>query len=465
MVFNSQIFLFLLLPLCLASYYLIHAKFRNLILLLFSFVFYLWAESTYFWLIITSILFNYSFGILLYKSQKKYPLLLFSVFVNVSVLLFYKYSGFFCQTFHVKSNYLNQLILPLGISFYTFHSISYLIDIYRGKANPQTNLIKMSLYIVNFPQLIAGPIIRYHDVEKQLSFRNHISNKFRNGFKLFIYGLAKKMLIANTVGIMADVIFDKSFGSYSSIYAWIGVFSYTLQIYFDFSGYSDMAIGLGKMFGFNFKENFNLPYSTLSVRDFWQRWHISLSSWFKDYLYIPLGGNRKGNIRVAFNLILVFVLCGFWHGASFTFLIWGLFHGTFLVIERFFSLAFFDKIPKIIKHLYLWLVIMIGWVFFRSNTVTESFQIIKKLFYLVPNSITMPDVKSFVSTYFICISIIGFIISLGVFKKWMLFILKNKYVTFTKYRYLEIGLLLFLFAASVLEIINNSYNPFIYYRF
>ena len=207
--------------------------------------------------------------------------------------------------------------------------------------------------------------------------------------------------------------FDKSFGNYSSIYAWIGVFSYTLQIYFDFSGYSDMAIGLGRMFGFNFKENFKMPYSSLSVKDFWQRWHISLSSWFKDYLYIPLGGNRKGNFRTSINLILVFVLCGFWHGASFTFLIWGLFHGLFLVIERICHFSFLDKIPKLIKHLYLWLVVMIGWVFFRSNTLTEASELFKKMFFVISNDYTMPDVKSFVSNYFIVTSFLGLLFQLA----------------------------------------------------
>ena len=466
MVFSSTIFLFAFLPICLLLYYLVNQKYKNIILLLFSVVFYTWGETNYLWLIGLSILFNYFIGIFIHKVQAfKWSILCSGVIVNISVLFFYKYSGFFVELFNSQSNYFKQLILPLGISFYTFHSISYLVDIYRGKANPQYNFIKMGLYIVNFPQLVAGPIVRYHDVENQLSYRKHFLNRFNNGVKLFIYGLAKKMIIANSVGMVADVIFDKSYGSFSNAYAWIGVFSYTLQIYFDFSGYSDMAIGIGKMFGFEFKQNFNLPYSSKSIREFWQKWHISLSSWFRDYVYIPLGGNKQGSVRTGMNLILVFVLCGFWHGANFTFLVWGLFHGFFLVLERVAHFKILNNIPGIIKQLYVWITVMIGWVFFRCNSIDEAFYMIRKMFYLTPNSFTMPDVASFITPYFVAIVIIGFMISTGFFKTSVLHCLKKRVLAIHAFRKLEALGLLFLFLWSVLEVVNSSYNPFIYFRF
>lgn len=465
MVFSSQIFLFLFLPLCLFTYYLFNAKYRNFILLLFSVIFYTWGETRFIWLVGASIIFNYLWGILLCRKRNNKSILLIGVFINVSILFFYKYIGFFSHIFNVQFDYFNQLTLPLGISFYTFHSISYLIDIYRGKANPQTNFIKMGLYIINFSQLVAGPIIRYHDVENQLSFRKHILNRFRNGIKLFIYGLAKKMIIANSVGMMADVIFDKSFGSFSNFYVWIGVFSYTLQIYFDFSGYSDMAIGIGKMFGFEFKQNFKIPYSSVSIREFWQKWHISLSNWFRDYVYIPLGGSRNGNVHTAFNLLTVFVLCGFWHGANFTFLIWGLFHGLFLVIERVNFLNFLRKMPNVLKHFYVWIIVMFGWVFFRSSSLNKSYYMIKKMLFIIPDVATMPDVKSFITPYFIFISIMGLIISLGLFNKLDVFIIRTRFMSLSTFRKLESLLLLVLFSLSVLEVVNSTYNPFIYYRF
>lgn len=392
-------------------------------------------------------------------------ILILGVTINISALVFYKYIGFISQTLEVDNNYLKTLTLPLGISFYTFHSISYLVDIYRGKAKAQLNFPKMGLYIVNFTQLVAGPIIRYHDIETQLTTRKHIWNRLRNGSKLFIYGLAKKMIIANTAGLMADAIFNADTNAYGLAYSWIGVFAYTLQIYFDFSGYSDMAIGLGKMFGFEFKQNFKIPYSAQNIQDFWQRWHISLSSWFRDYVYIPLGGNRKGSILTAFNLLIVFILCGFWHGANFTFLAWGLFHGFFLIMERITKKSITATIPNFIRHVYVWLVIMIGWVLFRSNSIEEALIIMKKMCLLIPNVNTMPDIKSFLTPYFITICILGYIISAGHFNKLILNLLKRKKISNTNYRISESLLLILLFVWSIIEVISNSYNPFIYYRF
>ena len=465
MIFCSSIFLFFFLPLCLLGYYLTPTKHRNYTLLGFSLLFYIWGETTYAWLIVASIAFNYVWGILIEKFSSKLPLLFIGVFINISILFYYKYVGFFAQIVGFNDSYFKSITLPLGISFYTFHSISYLVDIYRGKAKAQLNFAKMGLYIVNFSQLVAGPIIRYHDVETQLTSRKHIWNRLRNGSKLFIYGLSKKMIIANTAGLVADSIFYADVNTYGFAYTWIGVFSYTLQIYFDFSGYSDMAIGLGRMFGFEFKKNFNIPYSAISIQDFWQRWHISLSSWFRDYVYIPLGGNRKGHFFTAFNLVIVFVLCGFWHGANFTFLAWGLFHGFFLIIERFTNKSITTRIPAILKNLYVWLIVMIGWVLFRSNSIKGASVILKKMCLLMPNIETMPDLKSYVTPYFIGINIIGIIISVGIIDKKIKEVLKNRMLSFSFYRISESIILIMLFGWSVMEVISNTYNPFIYYRF
>lgn len=463
MVFCSQIFLFFFLPISLVIFYLVPYKIRNTVLLLFSLLFYFSGETTFIWLIFISILFNYIWGILIEKFNRNNILLIVGVLINLSALIYYKYSSFIFEIFTTKTEGLITNVLPLGISFYTFHSISYLIDIYRGKAKAQYNLAIMGLYIVNFSQLVAGPIIRYHDVDKQLVNRIYLWNRFRNGIKIFIYGLAKKMIIANTVGVFADATFNHSYGNYSSIYAWLGIFSYTLQIYFDFSGYSDMAIGIGRMFGFEFKANFELPYSVKSIRVFWQKWHISLSSWFKDYLYIPLGGNKKGNLNTAINLLIVFVLCGLWHGANYTFLIWGLFHGLFLILERVIKIKI--KIPSVISHLYVWLVVMVGWVFFRAESVSEATEYLKNLFFLKSYNDASPDLKSFINPYFITISVIGLINSIGLFNNCSKYLIKNRFISFQYYRLLEIIFLLLLLFWSVLEIINSNFNPFIYYRF
>jgi alginate O-acetyltransferase complex protein AlgI len=273
------------------------------------------------------------------------------------------------------------------------------------------------------------------------------------------------MIVANTVGVFADATFNNSYGHYNSLYAWLGILCYTLQIYFDFSGYSDMAIGIGRMFGFEFKQNFNLPYAAKSIKTFWQKWHISLSSWFKDYLYIPLGGNKRGNLRTALNLFIVFILCGLWHGANYTFLVWGLFHGLFLVLERVFGNSIKFKIPAIVSHGYVWLVVMMSWVFFRAETITEALAYFKTMFSFNLNIETAPDLKSFINPYFIFILFIGILSSIGLFKTLSNSILKKKIVNVSTYRLFEFGTLIILFYWCVLEIINSNFNPFIYYRF
>jgi alginate O-acetyltransferase complex protein AlgI len=465
MVFCSQFFLCFFLPLCLVAYYLTPKKYKNYTFLFFSLVFYFWGETRYVWLIVLSIVFNYCFGLLLSKSKKSFALLSIGVLANLSILVYYKYAFFILNTIKFEGYKIEQFILPLGISFYTFHSISYLVDIYRGKAQALNNFPNMALYIINFAQLVAGPIVRYHDIETQLTHRKHFWLRFSNGIKLFIIGLSKKMLVANTMGQFADAIFNTNQSHYGVVYAWLGIIAYTLQIYFDFSGYSDMAIGLGKLFGFEFKPNFKLPYASTSIRDFWQRWHISLSSWFRDYVYIPLGGNKKGAIRTSVNLLIVFVLCGFWHGANFTFIVWGLFHGFFLIVERIIPQKNKTIIPSIFKSVYVWLVIMIGWVFFRSANLQTAVAFIKKLILITPNCSNYPEINSYSTLQFGVVLVLGFLLSINCIQKGVLYILKRKVVSFAVYRNFSALVLMLLFALCFIEIISNSYNPFIYYRF
>jgi alginate O-acetyltransferase complex protein AlgI len=324
----------------------------------------------------------------------------------------------------------------------------------------------MGLYIVNFSQLVAGPIIRYHDVAKQLNRRLHHINRFQNGIKLFILGLAKKMLIANTVGEFADVCFNESYGPINGYFAWMGALAYALQIYFDFSGYSDMAIGIGRMFGFEFKQNFKLPYGATSIREFWQKWHISLSSWFRDYVYIPLGGNRMGNFRTSFNLLSIFILCGFWHGANFTFLIWGLFHGLFLIMERVVKVSIPNHfLKRTLAHSYVWIVLLFSWVFFRAEDVDSAFRYLKTMLFFNQGPSISPDLASFFSPYLMFILLLGTLISVGVFSKNIKKIVRLRFIPIQQYRWMETIFLLILFCLSVMQIMTSAFNPFIYYRF
>jgi alginate O-acetyltransferase complex protein AlgI len=467
LVFSSLTFIFFFLPLALAAYYLCPRSLRNAVLLFFSLLFYASGEVKYLWLIGLSILFNYVFARLLERYHKMAKsLLIFAVVVNLATLVYFKYAGFIVANLHIDMVYFQHLILPLGISFYTFHSISYLVDIYRGKSAAQRNLFTMGLYIVNFSQLVAGPIIRYHDVEKQLNKRLHLINRFQNGIKLFIVGLSKKMLIANTAGEFADVCFNGSYGPINAPYAWLGALAYSLQIYFDFSGYSDMAIGIGRMFGFEFKQNFKLPYGAASIREFWQKWHISLSSWFRDYVYIPLGGNRLGNFKTSRNLVTIFVLCGFWHGANFTFLIWGLFHGLFLVLERTINISFPNKqLQRLAAHSYVWLVLLFSWVFFRAADLNSALQYLQTMLFLKQSPTISPDLSSFLSPYLIGTLVLGCIISVGFFSTYFKKLLIQRVLTVGQFRWMETIFLLLVFCLSVLQIMTGAFNPFIYYRF
>lgn len=387
MLFSTPLFIFLFLPVVLGIYFVVPAKLRNLFLALVSLLFYAWGESVYVLVMLVSMSINYVFGILIddFRRHAKW-ILAMAVAVNLGMLAYFKYAvfllkniGLLLEPIGLHKITLDSMHLPLGISFFTFHSISYLVDIYRKVAPAQKNPIDLALYISFFPQLIAGPIIRYHDISDQLRKRIVLPEDFAIGIRRFIIGLGKKVIIANTLAVPADQIFSLPSDQLTTSLAWLGIICYSLQIYFDFSGYSDMAIGLARMFGFRLLENFNYPYVSRSIQEFWRRWHISLSNWFRDYLYIPLGGNRVKPWRVYCNLVVVFFLCGLWHGASWNFVIWGMLHGTFLVLERLGLSRFLNKSARWLGHVYTLLVIVTTWVFFRSENIHGAVSYLKTM--------------------------------------------------------------------------------------
>ena len=382
MVFSSPIFLFLFLPLMLAGYYLLAGMFqsaRNVFLFTASLFFYAWGEKTYLFVLLGSLIVNYILARMLERYRSR-GLLAWAITLNLSLLVVFKYKAFLVanlsgvwelfggSAFSVKEGH-----LPIGISFFTFQAMSYVIDVHRREVPAQRSFLLFGLYVFLFPHLIAGPIVRYRDIADQLAKRRISGEQFALGVKRFILGLAKKMLFANTLAEIADQIFKLPADQLTLGAAWLGIVCYTLQIYFDFSGYSDMAIGLGKMFGFDFLENFRYPYMATSITDFWRRWHISLSSWFRDYLYIPLGGNRGSRLRTYTNLMIVFLLCGLWHGASWTFIVWGAFHGLFLIVERLGLNSALDRAWRPLQHFYVLVAVMVGWVFFRVETIAHGF--------------------------------------------------------------------------------------------
>jgi alginate O-acetyltransferase complex protein AlgI len=396
MVFTSTVFLFLFLPFVLVVYYLAGHKQQNFFLLFASLFFYAWGETFYVGIMLVSITANYFLGLYIHKfrqTSRAKILLGFGILINLGILCWFKYSGFLVQNLNlilpdigVKPIALGSVHLPIGISFFTFQALTYIVDVYRGIVPAQRNPINIALYIALFPQLIAGPIVRYHDIASQINERQNSLENFSEGVRRFIIGMGKKMLIANPMGEVADQIFALPGDQLSASVAWLGITCYTLQIYFDFSGYSDMAIGLGRMFGFKFLENFRYPYISKSVQEFWRRWHISLSSWFKDYLYIPLGGNRGSPIRTYFNLFTVFFLCGLWHGASWNFILWGMIHGLFLVIERIGLGKLLEHLWTPLRHIYLLFVIMVGWVFFKLDTFPEALEYLKAMAGFFPSA-------------------------------------------------------------------------------
>lgn len=386
MVFSSIIFLFCFLPFVLVIYYLLDKRYRNVFLTGSSLFFYFCGEKRYVFIIIASILLNYLMGIALgWIRREKFRKITvwIAVLLNLSMLFYFKYMGFFSEVLGDITGaglHIRQIALPIGISFFTFQGLTYVIDLYWRNVEVQKNPVKLGLYISFFPQLIAGPIVRYKDVAEQIDHRKQTIDKFAEGIYRFSVGLAKKVILANGAGIIADEIFGSAYSMHLTGTAWLGVVCYTLQIYFDFGGYSDMAIGLGKMFGFDFLENFDLPYLSSGIREFWRRWHISLSSFFRDYVYIPLGGSRRGNVYV--HLFVVFLLTGLWHGASWNFIVWGMWHGIFIVAERLWSNSKLCtiKIPRIVGQMITLLIVMIGWVAFRADDLNYAMGYIGRMF-------------------------------------------------------------------------------------
>jgi len=452
--------------------YLLKQEYRNFFLLLASLVFYAWGEGILVLLMLFSIGTNYAAGLgisyFLERDRSLSKIVLgVAITVNLGLLLYYKYANFLVEIVQEFGLYLEydhkSILLPIGISFFTFQGISYLVDVYRKETKVQENLFHLGLYISFFPQLIAGPIVRYHDIAEEIRERQTNIPLFTEGIIRFVRGLAKKVIIANSAALIADQVFSLPGSEISIISAWLGILCYTIQIYFDFSGYSDMAIGLGKMLGFNFKENFNYPYISKSIQEFWRRWHISLSTWFRDYLYIPLGGNRKGLGRTYINLFIVFFITGLWHGASWNFIFWGLFHGLFLILERS-KVLNTGKWPIFVRHLYVLVTVIIGWVFFRAETMAEAVSYlgsmvgasggenVTALIYINPYSITM-----------IVLALV-FAMPLRVWVNNMVAKSESRVLT-TVYQTVIYFFYIGLFLFSIIELAQSSYNPFIYFRF
>jgi len=483
MVFSSPLFLFLFLPLVLAGYGLVPGiRGRNLWLLLASLVFYAWGEVAFIVLLLASTAANYGLGRWVDREQappRRKIAVAVAVAVNLGLLGFFKYADFVVVTVNglliatgAAPLRVPNVPLPIGISFFTFHALSYVIDVYRRKWPAARDPRDVALYIFFFPQLIAGPILRWSGIAPQLARRKVRPDQFAEGIRRFAGGMAKKVVIANAVAVPADQIFALGSEGLSASVAWFGVVCYSLQIYFDFSGYSDMAVGLGKMFGFEFIENFDFPYVAQSMRDFWRRWHISLSTWFRDYLYIPMGGNRGSEIRTGFNLITVFFLCGLWHGASWTFVAWGLYHGVFLVLERTPAGAWLERLPRVFRHAYAVLIFMLGWVLFRADSFSRAWAYFGALFELSTGSEAQPLAR-YASLEVIWAVAAGVLFSAPLWG-W----LKTRGSRLVRGRSaalstaleaggvaLETGLVVFLLVVCAARLAGGTYNPFIYFRF
>ncbi len=434
-------------------------------MLIASLIFYSWGEPSLILVMIGSIIINYWIGLKLLASNRNAGLIVGLTF-NLGLLVVFKYSNFIVDNINATAGYsvlkLSPILLPIGISFFTFQALSYIIDVYRKQVEAQKSIFDLALYISLFPQLIAGPIVRYHDINHQLRNRKITLSKFESGVERFAIGFIKKLLIADNMAYVADTIFNYGSNELDTSLAWIGIVSYTFQIYFDFSGYSDMAIGLGRMFGFEFLENFNYPYISKSIREFWRRWHISLSTWFRDYLYIPLGGSKNGTSKALLNLIIVFILTGLWHGAKWNFIIWGMYHGVFLIIERLIKPK---KIPNVLSHFYVIIVIMIGWVFFRADDFYHAAFYLKNMFVPTFNVDFPNNIKYIVNKEILVILIFAIMFSTPL-KRILKSLIENR--SMKKPNILGVAyyiILLALFLISISYMVADSYSPFIYFRF
>jgi alginate O-acetyltransferase complex protein AlgI len=477
MVFSSSVFLFLFLPLVLLGYALTPRVLKNTFLLLASLFFYAWGETFFVLVMLTSIVINYLLGLGVDR-WRSVPLgkvmLVLAVAANLSLLVAFKYANFLVDSLNPLLVYfgatpiaLAPVHLPIGISFFTFQALTYVVDTYRGHARVQRNPVNVATYIALFPQLIAGPIVRYEDIARELKSRQVSWADFATGAARFTVGLGKKMLIANTVAVPVDRIFALPSDELTMGLAWLGVLFYALQIYFDFSGYSDMAIGLGRMFGFHFHENFNYPYIAKSMREFWQRWHISLSTWFRDYLYIPLGGSRRKVGRVYFNLVVVFFLCGLWHGASWNFVAWGLFHGLFLVIERAWPQRMRFSCPRPMKHAYVLLAVMVSWVMFRADTLGYAWAYLQTMFGLGADTVPGLATPQVWDVELFLVLLAGVVGSTPVFPRVKAWYFEQEGKTAIEMLGGGVALVscLAILWVAAMKLAVGTYNPFIYFRF
>jgi len=473
MVFSSVLFLFFFLPITLLLYYITRKRYKNLVALLASVVFYAWGAPLFVFVIFGSIICDFIFAKYIHNSKrlKKKLLLSAAITLNVGILVYFKYANFFVDnvntllySFGFTEIHWVKIALPIGISFFTFHEMSYIIDVYRGVKPPMKNILNYALYILFFPQLIAGPIIRFNEISDQIEDRSYqftVDNHLL-GFFRFVIGLAKKVLIANVLGEEADRIFALGFDDLTTPVAWLGVLAYAFQIYFDFSGYSDMAIGLARMMGFIFPENFNNPYISQSITEFWRRWHMSLSRWMRDYLYISLGGNRVSVPRMYFNLIFVFLISGFWHGAEWNFILWGAFHGLFLILDRLFLLKLLKRIGKFPSILFTFFITLLGWVLFRCESLEQIKNYFTRLF-----DFSFRPTDLYFDSRFVVILFVGIFFSffgaLGGVEKWQEHVYasgqKNRNVIFLSL------FSIFLFVICSSAVISSGFNPFIYFRF
>lgn len=470
MIFSSIFFLFVFLPISLLLYYLIPWKFKNTVLLLVSLVFYAWGEPIYILLMLFSIVFNYFSGIeidyyhkLRDRKNKKISFW-FTVAVNLGILGFFKYYGFLITNLNAILPFdipYKELALPIGISFYTFQTLSYIIDVYKGEVPVQKNFISFGTYVTMFPQLIAGPIVRYSDVNEQLAKRKLSLYKFGEGVTWFLRGLGKKVLLANNIGMTYDAIALLAADERSVLTAWIGAIAYAMQIYFDFGGYSDMAIGLGKMLGFEFVLNFDYPYISKSITEFWRRWHISLGTWFREYVYIPLGGNRVSTGKHIRNILVVWVLTGFWHGAAWNFMFWGLYYGLWLLLEKYVLMRFLEKIPGFIRQIYSFVVVVFGWMLFAAPTLGKAVSYIGNMFGIHGNGFVDSTGLYYLSGNLILLLICIFCARPWIWKKYRKFALR-KGVGSTIVATIGYAVILIV---SVAYLVNATYNPFLYFRF
>ena len=467
MLFSSISFLYYFLPCVLLLYFAAPKRLKNSVLLLASLFFYGWGEPKYLVFMLVSIAQGYVFGLLIekYRGMKRSKLFLTaSVLFSLGLLGYCKYADFLIENFNAATGLsvpLLEIALPIGISFYTFQILSYAVDVYRGSVGAQKNFIRLALYIAMFPQLIAGPIVRYADIDAQLAKRNLSLYKFGQGVAWFLRGLGKKVLLANNIGMTFDAIAAIAPDDRSMLTAWIGCLAYAMQIYFDFSGYSDMAVGLGKMLGFEFVRNFNYPYISKSVTDFWRRWHISLSTWFREYVYIPLGGNRVSKLKHVRNILVVWMLTGFWHGAAWNFMMWGLYYGLLLLLEKYFLAPKLQKLPDIVQQIYSFLLVLIGWVLFFSASLPDALVYLGNMFGIGGHGIIDSTGLYYLTGNLILLVICFFCATPFVWKRFRRFALKpGNYPSIT-----ATVVYAAIFVLSIAYLVNATYNPFLYFRF